>query len=156
MNFLNSYAFEQMAREYHAKYNVTQTLNKKDDEIWLKVKNNFEEICRLFCMLKNSFFRYSRRIFKLNELFQNFDNWTKEAKSLFENNLSVENCNQSINHQKCAIIFIDLLNDYIYIIDNICTKKDYAGSGEKYIFFEKAKQLYIEFFKIIKNFYKSI
>lgn len=156
MDFLNSYAFEQMAREYHAKYNVAQTLNKKDDEIWLKVKINFEEICRLFCMLKNSFTRQTVRNYRLNEVFQNFDKWAKEAKILFENNLNVENSKENINHQKCAIIFIDLLNDYIHIIDNICTSKNYVLSGEKYIFFEKAKQLYMKFFKIIKNFYMNI
>ena len=205
MDFLNSYAFEQMAREYHAKYNVAQALNKKDDEVKLKVKNNFEKICRLFCMIKNSFVKTlaksnfardcsessykknrpsveNRSLFSnfsflgrlkhihngthevfeekisvgLREVFESFDEWTKEANVLFENGLNCECVEQKTTHKECAVIFIDLLNDYIYYIETINRQINAVNNSESKLFFEKSKQLYIYFFKIIKNFYRSI
>ena len=156
MDFLNSYAFEQMAREYNLKYNTAQALNKKDDEIYLKVKINFEKICRLFYMLKNCFYNIARRNYKLGDVFNEFDSWIKEAQILFENNLDVKETKEKINHKECAIIFIELLNEYIYYLDNSNGNDKCIQNSEKLIFFEKTKQLYIDFFKIIKKFYMNI
>lgn len=156
MDFLNSYAFEQMAREYNLKYNTATALSKKDDEIYLKVKNDFEKICRLFYILKNYFSRLAAKSCKLNNIFKDFDNWIRETQILFGDGLKIENINKSINHKQCAIMFIELLDDFIYYIDSNSENKSALENSEKVVFFQKARQLYIDFFKIIKNFYMNI
>lgn len=152
MNFLNSYAFEQMAREYNARYGTAYALNKKDDKIVLKVKQDFETICRLFCMLKNSF----KNNKSTRKLFDDFDKWIKRADDLFDSNFCSINTSKQIKHKECAILFIELLNNFIYYIDNIEVAKELEKDLLKVGFCEKSKDLYISFFEIIKNFYMNI
>lgn len=152
MNFLNSYAFEQMAREYYAKYGKTYALNKKDDKIILKVKNDFEIIYRLFCMLKNTF-KYKQ---SLTNVFKSIEGWIQDACKLINDDVLRIHTNKQIKHKECAVIFIDLLNSFVDYINNIEETKQLENGRLEVGFCEKVRVLYIKFFEIIKNFYINL
>ena len=77
--FLSGSAFEQMAREYNAKYgkaNVLQSsfngqeqLTKEKEKEILEIKKDFEEISSLFLFLKKYISRFKTNIFNAQQNF---------------------------------------------------------------------------------------
>lgn len=170
-NFLNTYAFEQMAREYNAKYNkaVLFSLNNKDEEIKLKVKKDFEKFSHLFYLLKEAF-RQSAYKFKM--VYVQFEKWQEEAKELFEVEIDIykDNIPKYITHKFCAIELMDLMLNFITTFGNFICKEDFSINNNdteihKKIVNEKkydneimknACNLYIKAIEIIKDFYNKI
>lgn len=121
-DFLNSYAFEQMAREYNRKYSSRRvdTLSlKKDDELLLKVENIFNKVFRLFYLLKKEF-RFDKRF---KELFLEFDCLKQESVqkySLLFNksfNFSYLGYNKNVNSKVCICLLLEIFNE-IFDYDN--------------------------------------
>lgn len=162
-NFLNSYAFEQMTKEYNKKYNINQSvevLNKKEDErLMLKVQNAFDKVFHLFYLLQIRFGNEPR----FNTFFCGVKELKKDIKDFYISiynkqytECNIKNNNININHKVCAN---KLLEVYICFFEiNSCVLKDifFNKIGQDNAFFEGFSYIFSKFTKVIKNFYTEI
>ena len=168
-NFLNTYAFEQMAREYNARYNKATlfSLEKKDEEIKLKVKRDFEKFSHLFYMLKQAF---KQSAYKFSQLFMDFEKWKAEVGELFKGETmeDVYKTPTYITHKVCAIELMEVVDSFMrtfrgmvlvesFIDDSSNLNYSLQGrNNDKLMFANKACRLYIKAVEIIKDFYNNI
>lgn len=135
-NFLNSYAFEQMTKEYNKKYcqNKVSSLNiKKDEKLLLKVTNTFDKVFHLFYLFSKNF--SNNKKFKLF-----FEEWESLKGYINEINLYIynkeyiikdfANFDNKFNHKICSLKVFDVYND-IFCILNDLQKDFFDNKNEK-------------------------
>lgn len=130
-NFLNSFAFEQMVREYNKKYsggfvNVLQI--NKGEELLLKVENIFNKVFRLFYLLDKNFKGkiYLNEFFKIKESF--IANLKRDFKNCFSKDFIPDfnfQTDSKLNHKICVNLMLEIFKDILHI--NSC----YINSGLK-------------------------
>ena len=110
-NFLNSYAFEQMAKEYSRKYSLNSVdilKLKKDDKLLLKVDNIFNKVFRLFYLLEKCF----AKNIKFRNLFLDIEKFKEDFltcyKSMYEKEFNTLSCKSLgvVNHKICANLML--------------------------------------------------
>ena len=164
-NFLNSYAFEQMAKEYNQKYglnNVGVLTKKEDERFLLKVENAFDKVFHLFYLLKMRFGREERfkvffkkaDILKIN--IRNFfkSNFNKEYIQK-DNSLYIDNV-KGINYRLCGLEILGVFESFFDLTQiGLNNKKDYLNDD-----FGSFKGEIIgickELIKILKDFYNLV
>lgn len=170
-NFLNSYAFEQMAREYNARYNKATLFctNQKDEEIKLKVKNDFEKFSHLFYMLKNAF---KQSLYKFDDVFKNFKEWQKEVSEFLniDNIKTNKSLPNHITHKLCALELMDIIQSFVstvgnFVCDNAIDKNNDIANTQSFEkrqhddsngFIKASCKLYLKAINIVKMFYERI
>lgn len=118
MDFLDSNAFEQMAREYNKKYanNSISVLSSKNSFIRDEIKGLFCCALSLLENLKIGFKRYS----KFNNFFNKAEIFKNDLRDFFKVNFceelecKIDSTVNQINHKYCAI---NMLDTYINIFD---------------------------------------
>ena len=170
-NFLTTCAFEQMAREYNAKYNRATlfSLNNKDEEIKLKVKKDFEKFSHLFYLLQQAF---KQSAYKFNRVFLQFEEWQEDAKRLFEVEITIQKDNipKYITHKFCAIELMELMVSFVKTFGGFVIEEDFTSNNKGAGLYKananeqrydnetikKACSLYIKAIEIIRDFYNNI
>ncbi len=136
-NFLNSFAFEQMVREYHKRYSgsiVNALQINKGEGLLLKVENIFNKVFRLFYLFDrnfkcdknfNDFFKFKDKfVIKLKEDFKNCFGKDYISNFNFQEN-------EKLNHKICINlileIFKDILHINIYYLSNYFKERVFNG-----------------------------
>lgn len=162
-NFLNSYAFEQMVREYNQKYGSEKAtvLNKKEDEkLKLKVTNTFDKVFHLFYLLKIGFKQNS----KFKQFFIEEERLETELKSCYKNLFESEfkekeflNKEKFVNHK----IFTNEMLEVFYLCFEIEKERtenflaiDYKEVNNDYIYKDKIGYIYNNLEEIFKKIVK--
>ncbi|MBQ9792472.1 MAG: hypothetical protein IJW32_01830 [Clostridia bacterium] len=162
-NFLNSYAFEQMTKEYNKKYNYNQgveVLNKKEDErTMLKVKNAFDRVFHLFYLLN---IRFGKEI-RFKDFFVNVNDLKKDIKDFYITiynkeyiEESIINNDKNINHKLCANKMLDTYSCFFDILSEEYKKVFLDKTGHDNAFFEGFSYIFGKFTKVLKIFYLEI
>lgn len=165
--FLNSFAFEQMAREYNKKYgeNKIKTLSLINDEYFEKdVTKVFDKVFCLFDLLKNVF----KSNFNLTNFFKDVENLKSELKQTYKN-LFFKEYNQeekgsfkkNINHKLCSIEMLDIIQNIFLtekmFVDKIFLSNEDEEQKEKDLFlFKDLQKIFEKIIKSFKDFYCKI
>lgn len=162
-NFLNSYAFEQMTKEYNKKYNCNQsveTLNKKEDgRTKLKVKNTFDKVFHLFYLLH---IRFGKEI-RFKDFFVKANDLKKDIKDFYISIYNKEyieepiiNEDKNINHKLCVNKMLDTYSCFFDILSEEIKKVFLGEIGQDNAFFEGFSYIFDKFTKVLKIFYLEI
>lgn len=165
--FLNSFAFEQMAREYNKKYgeNKIKTLTLLNDEYF--EKEIIDVLDKTFCLfdLLNSTFKSN---FNLKSFFEEVEYLKKEAEQTYKNLFLkdyVQNQNLyigiNINHKICAgEMFLIIKNLFLIenkFIDKMFLSNQSCEQKEKDILlFKDLQKLFEKIINSFKDFYNKI
>lgn len=114
MDFLNSNAFEKMAREYNRKYSnkTVGVLSNENDILVNGTRNMFCNILNFLGYLEHTFKRYKQ----FNNFFAKSDILKNDLKDFYKNNFNEnltvnwEENRKVVNHKFCAL---SMLNTYI-------------------------------------------
>ena len=164
--FLNSFAFEQMVREYNNKYgnNQIKALTILNEDVFAQeVANIFNRVSCLFDALKN-FFGLNLR---LKSFFIDVENLKEEFKQVYKNLFLKEyeedflNSKHNINHKYCSIEMLDVLKS-IYKFQNMFIDKTFLNNKsdidkEKDVFlFKDLQKTFEKIINSFKDFYVKI
>lgn len=165
--FLNSFAFEQMVREYNKRYgiNKVETLSLLNDEYFEKeITKIYDDVFNLLGLLENAF----RGNFNLKKYFEGVNELKLEAKQTYKNlffkeyNQNKDNgFNKNINHKICVIEMINIIKNIFVIekkfIDKIFLSNDTNINKEKDMFlFKDLQKIFEKIIKSFKDFYAKI
>lgn len=161
-NFLNSYAFEQMVKEYNKKYLANTVLvqtKKEDEELLLKVQNAFDKVFHLFYLLKTGFDKQVR----FKSFFEQLEGLKKYMlgcyKDIFNKEYIIGTYNievKNINHKLCANKMLDIFEQFFNICVYVGNGK-FEGKNEKNLLIKESFfSIFEKFTKLLKVFYKEI
>lgn len=161
-DFLNSYAFEQMAKAYNQKYGVHEVgvLTKKEDERFLlKVENAFDKVFHLFYLLKMRFGRDVRfknlfeqtNILKIN-IKQTFKYCFNKEYIEKDNTLYIDNI-KSINYKSCGLEILAVFESFFDLLQIVERGEKNCLNGDLNPFWGKINGIFKEMLKILKDFY---
>ena len=162
-DFLNSYAFEQMAKEYNQKYglNSVAVLSKKEDERFLlKVENAFDKVFHLFYLFKVGFGGQERfnnffmEIEKLNNEMNLFFKKAFNKEYINKNNLYIYN--KYINHKVCELEILGVFDRFLSLLQISKSDKEMAINGLFEGFWAQMIGFYKKIINLLKDFYVLI
>lgn len=164
-NFLNSYAFEQMAKEYNQKYglnNVGVLTKKEDERFLLKVENAFDKVFHLFYLLKMRFGREER----FKAFFEKVDILKINIRSFFKNNFNKEYIQKDsslyidnikgINYRLCGLEILGVFESFFELTQTGVNNEKKYLSGNFGLFKGEIVGIYKELIKILKDFYNFV